>query len=408
MKQVLINLIGNALKFTDEGEVVVRLDTDDTGHPVRLEVRDTGIGIPADRLDAIFNAFEQAESMITRRFGGTGLGLAICGRLVALMKGEITVRSEPGVGSVFTVTLPLEPVSDADAALAAVREAARAAPPTPARACAPTPRRAVPSFAEARGDGRLILVAEDDPVNQKVVLKQLALLGYAAEIAADGAEALELWQRGRHDLVLTDLHMPALDGYGLARAIRAGEAGTAAQIPILALTANALRDEAARVRDAGMDEYLTKPIQLADLARAMARWLPAAGPPDAVAIAPSPATAPRADIVDVSVLKSLVGDDDATVREFLAEFLSAARAQAAEILACCAAEDHRGLGSVAHKLKASSRSVGALALGDLCAELENASRAGSRTEINAHCLRFAQAMRAVDARVVEQLAEGTA
>ncbi|MGZ8260007.1 MAG: MHYT domain-containing protein, partial [Caldimonas sp.] len=418
LRQTLGNLVGNAVKFSAaraglRGQVSLRVERP-SGAPDRiaLAVADNGIGIAAATLDRLFKPFMQVEASTTRRFGGTGLGLAICARLVALMKGEIKVQSEPGGGSVFTVTLPLESVSDADAAIAQAREAARAVPRAPARASAPAPRRAAPSIAEARGDGRLILFAEDDPVNQKVVLKQLALLGYAAEIAADGVEALDLWQRGRPDLVLTDLHMPVLDGYDLARAIRAGEAaaGIAARIPILALTANALRDEAARVRDAGMDEYLTKPIQLADLARAMARWLPAAGARDAVAIAaaPAPAAASRADIVDVSVLKSLVGDDDATVREFLAQFLSVARAQAAEILACCAAEDHRGIGPVAHKLKASSRSVGALALGDLCAELENASRAGSRAEVSAHCLRFAQAMRAVDARVVEQLAKGTA
>jgi len=307
------------------------------------------------------------------------------------------VKSEAGVGSVFTVTLPLDPVSDRDAAMA------------PAAGSEYGTRRAALSPVDARSDGRLILVAEDDPVNQKVVLKQLALLGYAAELAVDGAQALELWKGGRHDLVLTDLHMPALDGYGVAQAIRAGEAaaGSEARIPILALTANALRDEAVRVRDAGMDEYLTKPIQLADLGRALARWLPAAGGSGSVAIA-SASAAPSADIVDISVLKRLVGDDDATVREFLSDFLSAARAQAAEIIACCAAQDHRGVGSVAHKLKASSRSVGALALGDLCAELENASRAGSPAEISAQCRRFAQAMRVVDERLVEQLAEGTA
>lgn len=141
----------------------------------------------------------------------------------------------------------------------------------------------------------------------------------------------------------------------------------------------------------------------------MAPWLPASARRDDDAFASTPPAPPtRAVVVDVSVLKGLADDDEAIVREFLADFLSAARAQAAEIVACCAAEDHRGVGSVAHKLKASSRSVGALALGDLCAELENASRAGSHANISAHCRRFAQAMRAVDAHIVEQLAEGAA
>ncbi len=417
LRQTLYNLVGNAIKFSAAragapGRVSLRVEWLG-GDPDRIAfaVADNGIGIAAATLAKLFKPFMQVEASTTRRFGGTGLGLAICARLVALMQGEITVQSEPGAGSVFTVTLPLESVSGPDAVIAEAREAARAAPRAPHSAFALAPQRAAPPIAQARGDSRLILVAEDDSVNQKVVLKQLALLGYATEIAGDGLEALDLWRRGRHDLVLTDLHMPELDGYALARAIRAGEAaaGNDARIPILALTANALRDEAARVREAGMDEYLTKPIQLADLAQAMARWLPAVAATGNLAIASAPpSAAPAGDVVDVSVLKGLVGGDDATVREFLAEFLSAARAQAAEILACCAAEDHRRVGSVAHKLKASSRSVGALALGDLCAELENASRAGSRANISAHCRRFAQAMRAVDAHIVEQLAEGAA
>jgi CheY-like chemotaxis protein/HPt (histidine-containing phosphotransfer) domain-containing protein len=282
--------------------------------------------------------------------------------------------------------------------------------PDPHRPPAATPadRPTAPSIAEARARGRLILVAEDDTVNQKVVLKQLALLGYAAEVASDGAEALRLWESGRHALLLSDLHMPELDGYALSGAIREaeGRGPAAVRMPILALTANALRDEASRVRAAGMDECLTKPIQLAALAKALGRWLPHAEPGQNSATRPAELDRTLAQLpLDVSVLKSLVGDDMGTVREFLSDFLHAARSQAAEIIESCEAEDNRRVGAVAHKLKASSRSVGALALGDLCAELGNASRTGSRAQIVERRERFELAMNAVDACIVETLAE---
>jgi CheY-like chemotaxis protein/HPt (histidine-containing phosphotransfer) domain-containing protein len=270
---------------------------------------------------------------------------------------------------------------------------------------------AAPTIAEARARGCLLLVAEDDEVNQKVVLKQLALLGYAAEVAGNGAEALRLWREGGHALLLSDLHMPELDGYGLAQSIREEEAlqSPPARMPILALTANALRDEAARVRAAGMDEYLTKPIQLRALAAALERWMPSF-PAHEFQDVPLPKAGAVASTlaVDVSVLKSLVGDDDETVREFLTEYLAAARQQAADIVACCDADDSRRVGAIAHKLKASSRSVGALALGDLCAELENACRAGGKAELAERRVRFEASMHEVEACIAGVLADASA
>ena len=494
---------------------------------LRMSVVDNGIGIEPATLDRLFTSFMQAEATTTRRFGGSGLGLAICKRLVELMGGSIQVRSEPRVGSTFSITLPIEaigtalkrhelagldciviagPAIDADdlgtylehagarVAMApggrsAARHAARLgdgavvviqhcgagatavetarAPfgtrgnvrhvllsgsrrksadmivpgvviletallrrssllravaaaggrtmaPDPKAAARPTARphrRTAPSIAQARAQNRLILVAEDDEVNRKVILKQLALLGHAAEVAGNGAEALRLWREGGHALLLSDLHMPELDGYGLARAIRDAESRQPGpqRLPILALTANALRDEAQQVRAAGMDQYLTKPIQLQALAAALDRWMPSAA--TASALAATAATAPTMPApagklpLDVSVLKSLVGDDMATVCDFLSQFLESARAQAAEISASCEREDNRRVGAVAHKLKASSRSVGALALGDLCAELENVSVAGSKAELAAGRARFESELREVQSCIHGVLAE---
>src|SRR6185437_13679786 len=246
-----------------------------------------------------------------------------------------------------------------------------------------TPRLAAPTVARARREGRLVLVAEDDEVNQKVILRQLDLLGYAAEVAHDGDEALRLWRTGGYAILLTDLHMPGMDGYALTECIRQDEHKHAVpdeqRLPIIALTANALRGEAARAASSGMDDYLTKPLQLHVLRAALRRWarhepfIPEVGAPDDTL--PPPAISP---VVDVTVLESLVGDDPLVVRDFLSDYLDSARRLVGELRLARNAEDLRQIGAIAHKLKSSSRSVGAIALGDLCSALENACRTGPR------------------------------
>ncbi|WP_157981472.1 ATP-binding protein [Cognatilysobacter tabacisoli] len=235
------------------------------------------------------------------------------------------------------------------------------------------------TVAEARAQGRLILVAEDDPTNQKVLLTQLGLLGYTAEVAGDGAEALAMWQHGDYALLLTDLHMPKMDGYGLTAAIRADD--TRARKPILAITANALRGEAARTRAAGMDEYLTKPIQLAALRAALDRWLPlpAARPgPAPAAVVDTPPT--RA--LDLDVLRGLLGEGSDVVDEVLRDFGRGLAASAHELRAAFAEGDTVALGAIAHRLKSACRTVGALPMGDLCAELENAARRSDKSSLS--------------------------
>jgi signal transduction histidine kinase/CheY-like chemotaxis protein/HPt (histidine-containing phosphotransfer) domain-containing protein len=221
-----------------------------------------------------------------------------------------------------------------------------------------------PTVAQARAENRLILVAEDDSVNQKVVLQQLALLGYAAEVAGDGTEALARWLDGGFALLFTDLHMPVMDGYQLAVEIRRQE-GNGRRMPIIALTANALRGEAARAKAAGMDDYLTKPVALARLREVLEAWLPRVGA--------APAAEP-VRVLDVAVLQRLVGDEPAILHEFLADYARTAARAVAELHAAAAVKDHAQVAATAHKLKSSSRSVGALPLGDLCAELENAGK----------------------------------
>jgi PAS domain S-box-containing protein len=237
-----------------------------------------------------------------------------------------------------------------------------------------------PSVAEARDRGELILVAEDDEVSATVLQKQLALLGRTAEFAKDGAEALQRWRQGRYALLLTDLHMPVMDGYELAAAIRAEEAATGRphRLPIVALTANALRGEAENARAAGMDDYLTKPLQVEQLRKALDQWLRA---PAAASTGTDPAPSDAAvAFFDVAVLKAYVGDDPATLRIVLTEFLRVAPQQMAEIEGATPGDPARA-GAAAHKLKSSARAVGALALGERCAELERTAKAGDTDEL---------------------------
>ncbi len=259
-----------------------------------------------------------------------------------------------------------------------------------------------PAIAEARAVGQLILVVEDDEINQKVFLQQLKLLGYAAEIAINGVEALQMWRAGNYGLMMTDLHMPEMDGYTLTETIRREE-GEHERLPILLITANALRKEASRAHAAGVDAYLTKPVQLEQLRAALEKWLPGACEMPALEVAPKTRQGTLPAVVDIEVLKGMVGDDTEVVREFLSDFLLSARRLSAELRVSHAGDDLRQMGAIAHKLKSSSRSVGALALGDLCAGLENAGKAGDRQSTARDMPRFESALVMVDAYIVDFL-----
>ena len=260
-----------------------------------------------------------------------------------------------------------------------------------------------PSHADALRQGRLILVAEDNTTNQKVVLQQLALLGFAADVASDGHEALEHWRSGDYALLLTDLHMPKMDGYELTAAIRAEENGSR-RIPIIALTANALKDEVLHCRAIGMDDYLSKPAPLTDLTAMLKKWLPDADPvplpADTATSSDASITSAAQDTVskplDVSVLAALVGDDPGMISEFLHDFRSSATQIAAEMKSAYGAGQAVQVGALAHKLKSSARSVGALALGELCAEIEQAGKAGQIKVLAALLSHFEVEMAAVD------------
>jgi signal transduction histidine kinase/CheY-like chemotaxis protein len=266
LRQVLFNLVSNAVKFTEKGEVSIDLrvaDRDEGGMTVRCEVRDTGIGIAVDRIGGLFRPFTQIDASTTRKFGGSGLGLSIVKQLVGLMGGETGVSSSVGVGSTFWFTTRVE-VSFPPAALGA---ADRDRHP---RAQTPMPNDCPP--AQSIGRKYRILLAEDNAVNQKVACRTLEKLGYLVDMVADGRLAVEAWRAGHYDLILMDCQMPQLDGYEATQEIRALEAGRG-RIPIVALTAHAMKGAAEQCTGAGMDAHLTKPIDRAQLQACLARYL---------------------------------------------------------------------------------------------------------------------------------------
>ena len=246
LRQVLLNLVGNAVKFTAAGSVTVTLAPRE-GDVIRFEVRDTGIGIAPDKLHSIFDAFTQADGSHTRQFGGTGLGLTITRRLVDLMGGRLWAESVPGQGSRFFVELAL----------------ARSLPPETAEPAAP------PALAPL--EGLRVLVAEDNPINQKVICSMLRRQGWNVTLAVNGVEACRLFLEQSFDLVLMDVQMPEMDGLEAARRIRAEEVRRGlARTPILALTAHASKAQHEQCLANGMDSVTTKPVNMPDLLREIA------------------------------------------------------------------------------------------------------------------------------------------
>jgi len=529
LRQILFNLGGNAVKFSDGKDIRISAapaGSADTGKAwVRFSVVDQGIGISKENQAKLFKAFSQAESSTTRKFGGTGLGLAICKSLIEMMGGKVSVESQEGQGSTFSVELPFQvaegtksnlkerdlsglhvllvgsdaPRSQAITAYLRDADADVTAASTPGEAIAmiaaggakvdslildlglkreqqedavhairktapgatkmillqdyqhrgarivdddlitvdanplisyrivsavavaagrASPQiktdgdviklksKRAPTVEEAEAQGQLILLAEDNPTNQDVIRRQLNLLGYACRIANNGEEALTEYVRGRYALILTDCHMPVMDGYEFTGRIRALEQDTAHHVPIIAVSANALQGEAERCLRAGMDDYVSKPIAMPALISALEKWMPSSAnaPKEAERAKPAKRKMERGtkkdertisqsvkSVIQINrapspindrAIKDVFGDDDATFKEILRSFVDPSRSIISEIITACESRTAAGVKGAAHKLKSSARSIGADSLADICAALEKAGGAEDWTTID--------------------------
>lgn len=390
LRQVLSNLITNAIKFSAgqfaPGKVSLEahLSKDESSKIwVTFSVRDNGIGMSESTMSRLFQSFEQGDISTTRRYGGTGLGLVISRRLVELMGGTIEVDSQLDVGSTFTVHLPfkrtkaenLPQIKDSDwfyrhPELSGIG--------------------AAPSRDQALLHQRLILVAEDNETNQDVIKQQLAMLGYAADIAADGHEALAMWREEQYCLLLTDIHMPYMDGYQLTEAIRQEESQKKlSRLPIIALTAVALKGEDENCIKIGMDDYLSKPAPLTAMKAMLDKWLPEQKEPavaqaqieqpasQQAAQAPfSGETEPDYPVWDENALGRVVGNNPTMQQHLLEKFLSQANDKIHALCAAADSGDASTVGNLAHAFKSASRTIGAMQLGELCFALEKLGKAG--------------------------------
>ncbi len=506
LRQVLVNLAGNALKFTHRGEVSIRVSLGqktDTHATLRFEIRDTGIGIPADRLGILFTAFTQVDGSTTRKYGGSGLGLAISKQLTELMGGAIGVESNEGKGSTFWFTavfarqpekqsgISEEPTgiaglkvlvvddhetnrllvatllrswgcnpceaSDGQSALGLLLDAARRGEPfqiaitnhqvpamdgeelahrimenpevrdtrlilmsslgqrmdearneqagfwasltkpirqtqlreilsvvvgREARAYSVMQKPIATRHADDKSDRRnvRILLAEDNTINQEVALAILKKLGYRADIAVDGLEAIDALSRVPYDLVLMDCQMPEMDGFDATQRIRAGSGVLNQRVPIIAMTANAMQGDRERCINAGMDDYLSKPVQPRELAEMLDRWLFSARKARDSQKAPSSeaAPAPPADneVFHESELLERLMDDRDLARTIVAGFLDNIPVQVSRLKEFLSGGDAPGAQRQAHTIKGAAANLGAPALRDVALELEQIGKAG--------------------------------
>ncbi|PKO33240.1 MAG: signaling protein [Betaproteobacteria bacterium HGW-Betaproteobacteria-7] len=377
LRQVLINLLGNALKFTERGSVSLSVVRSADDGNLRFTVRDTGIGITEEQQFAIFDSFTQADTSTTRRYGGSGLGLAISKQIVSLLGGEIGVTSTPGEGSSFWFSIPCRPGKS-----------------LPATRQGPDEKRINRS---AR-----ILIAEDNATNQAVAAGMLHLLGCSSSIARNGVEAVTRWHEGNWDLILMDCSMPEMDGYQATAAIRGLEADSGRRTPIIAMTANTLAADIERCKAAGMDDHLAKPLTLEALTEHLQRWLLWSTPAEHGL--PPAATASNQPF-DNAVLERLRECLGEAISEAIRPFLEDMPGYLHELEGAIAEGDSATLRRIAHVIKGAAGNLGALAMASAAREMEAHAEAGTLGDSSELLLRLRTEFALIEPTLMAELDE---
>jgi len=377
IRQILVNLLGNGIKFTDAGSVVLRIDKRESlpGKDVlHFSVHDSGPGIPPDKLDRLFKPFSQVDSSSTRRYGGTGLGLSICQKLVELMEGEIGVESSPEKGSVFWFSIPLNIPEKVEEA-----EQYKESRDTVCRRAAEEINGNV-----LHAEAPAIMIVEDDATNRFVLETVLQKSGARIVVAKNGREAVDIFLSDSFDLIFMDCQMPVMDGFKAAEQILANVASGAGKRPvIIALTADATQTTRQRCKEVGMDDYLIKPIEFRRLQSSLDNWLPGAGirviqgqphvPQEAQHAAGDKQHGVSTSIITFKVfekLKENMGD----IRAVIQVFLDSLPERLKQLDEAIQQDDHESIRRIAHTIKGSSSQFGAACLADLCQCVENAAK----------------------------------
>ncbi|MFL5241269.1 MAG: ATP-binding protein [Gemmataceae bacterium] len=420
LRQVLLNLVGNAIKFTEQGHVVVNVEMVSkeaplprekvgTGNPpcsfamFHFTVSDTGIGIPAAKQQIIFNAFEQADGSTTRKYGGTGLGLAISARLVALMGGKIWLDSTQGQGSQFHFTarfgITNEPAEVVD------RDA-------PVRTKHGSDGKANGKSMNTPGSRLRILLGEDNAVNQEVTMRLLAKRGHEVVVAGTGEEALAALQVSTFDLALMDVQMPGIGGFETVARIRAAESGTGRRLPVVALTAHAMAGDRERCLEAGMDAYLPKPVQAADLFRLVEQLIaqPASSEPSRVPAGDGPmhpegfAERSYPALLDWAGAVERMEGDENLLRELAEVFLDDHPRQRAALRTALDAGDAEAVRRAAHTLKGALGHFGSKSVVSAVSHLEWLAQEKRLAEATEHYFALEPLLNQVGGALAEHLA----
>lgn len=366
IRQILMNLVGNAIKFTEKGKVEVKVlvvAQSDQEATIKLVVEDTGIGIPEGRLDSIFEGFIQVDNSTTRKYGGTGLGLTICKQLVALMQGSIEVSSKQGKGSVFCVEIPfLKQSLDQKNIFSRTLEhkTKKTKPGTSLIHCK-------------------ILLVEDNFVNQKVALYMLQKWGCSIQVVDNGYRAVEKFKTQHFDLILMDCHMPEMDGYEATQKIREIEKKEGGHIPIIAMTANALRGDRETCIHAGMDDYISKPFDKKDFLRILMQWHKNTDLKNKEKRMSNKDL--NAQIFDEKALFAVL-EDQSAVYEVIEIYLQSAPVFLQKLFSAIEAKNYRSVSEIAHTLKGSTRTIYAEKLAGLFQEIEDKSKIMDQEALN--------------------------